>query len=53
MERVFNLGIGMCAVVPGNQWERALDVVRESGHHAWVAGDIVDGRGRVHIDRVA
>jgi phosphoribosylformylglycinamidine cyclo-ligase len=51
MAHVFNLGLGMLAVVEGNQAERAVDTVRAAGHDAWIVGEIVDGRGRVHIER--
>ena len=34
MEQVFNLGLGMLAVVPGDAADRALDVVRSAGHDA-------------------
>jgi phosphoribosylformylglycinamidine cyclo-ligase len=49
MESVFNLGVGMLAVVPGDVAERALDVVRSVGHDAWIVGEIVDGHGRAHV----
>ena len=50
MEQVFNLGLGMLAVVPSGQGVRALDAVRGAGQDGWVVGEIVDGHGRVHID---
>jgi len=53
MEHVFNLGIGMCAVVEADGALHALDAIRSAGHDAWVVGEIVDGHGRVHIDRIA
>jgi phosphoribosylformylglycinamidine cyclo-ligase len=49
MEHVFNLGVGMLAVVPGGDALHALDVVRAAGHDAWVVGEIVEGHGRVHV----
>ena len=51
MEATFNLGLGMLAVVPAREVEHALDAVRSAGHQAWNVGEIVDGQGRVHIDR--
>ena len=36
MEHVFNLGLGMLAVVPRDDAFRALDVVRAAGHDAWL-----------------
>jgi phosphoribosylformylglycinamidine cyclo-ligase len=53
MEHVFNLGVGMCAVVPAADVLHALDVVRGAGHEASVVGEIVDGHGRVHVERRA
>jgi phosphoribosylformylglycinamidine cyclo-ligase len=50
MQQVFNLGVGMLAVVPGEAAERALDVVRSGGHDAWLIGEVVDGHGRVHVE---
>ncbi len=50
MEQVFNLGLGMLAVVPRGEAFRSLDAVRAAGFEAWVVGEIVDGHGRAHID---
>jgi phosphoribosylformylglycinamidine cyclo-ligase len=50
MQHVFNLGVGMLAVVEADATERALDVVRAEGHDAWIVGEIVDGHGRVHVE---
>jgi phosphoribosylformylglycinamidine cyclo-ligase len=51
MERVFNLGLGMLAVVPPGSEEGALDTVRGAGHDAEVVGELVPGHGRVHLVR--
>jgi phosphoribosylformylglycinamidine cyclo-ligase len=53
MEYVFNLGLGMLAVVPPDAALHAIDIVRLAGHDAWLVGEIVDGHGRVHVDRRA
>ena len=45
MERVFNLGVGMVAVVAANDAGRALAVLAERGVPAWPAGEIVAGSG--------
>lgn len=47
MEQVFNLGLGMLAVVDAGDRLRALDAARASGHEAWDVGEVVDGHGRV------
>jgi phosphoribosylformylglycinamidine cyclo-ligase len=51
MEHVFNLGIGMVAVVPAVAVETGLDTIRASGHDAWAIGEVVDGHGRVTVRR--
>jgi phosphoribosylformylglycinamidine cyclo-ligase len=51
MEQVFNLGVGMLAVVPADRALDALDAVRAAGHDAWIVGEVVDGHGRVRISR--
>jgi len=51
MEQVFNLGLGMLAVVEGDDAFHAVDVVRGAGHDAWVVGEIVAGHGEVHVER--
>jgi phosphoribosylformylglycinamidine cyclo-ligase len=45
MEQVFNLGLGMLAVVPGHAVPPAVNAVRAAGHQAWVVGEITAGRG--------
>lgn len=51
MEQVFNLGVGMLAVVAEGDAHRALDAIRAAGNEAWAVGRIVDGHGRVVIER--
>jgi phosphoribosylformylglycinamidine cyclo-ligase len=50
MRKVFNLGIGMVAVVPADQAHRALDVLRTAGQRAHVIGEVVPGVGEVRFD---
>jgi phosphoribosylformylglycinamidine cyclo-ligase len=49
MQQVFNLGVGMLAVVTREDLFATLDLVRSAGHDAWPIGEIVDGRGRVSV----
>jgi phosphoribosylformylglycinamidine cyclo-ligase len=51
MEHVFNLGVGMVAVVPAADAARTIDIVGAEGHDAWVIGALVDGHGRVTVVR--
>jgi len=49
MERVFNMGVGMAAVVPAAEAGRALRVLGERGIGAWVLGEIVAGDGSARL----
>jgi phosphoribosylformylglycinamidine cyclo-ligase len=51
MEHVFNLGLGMLAVVEGDAAEKAVDVIRAAGHDAWIVGEIAEGHGRARVVR--
>jgi len=41
MRRVFNLGVGFCAVVPAASAERGLEALRGAGCEAWLIGEVV------------
>ena len=43
MKHVFNLGLGMLAVVPPEDRFATLDVVRAAGHEAWIVGEVSKG----------
>jgi len=49
MAKVFNMGLGMVAVVPPSEAFKAIDVLRAHGHQAREIGRITDGRGHVHL----
>ncbi|MCZ7535739.1 MAG: phosphoribosylformylglycinamidine cyclo-ligase [Acidimicrobiia bacterium] len=51
MEQVFNLGLGMLAVVPSGDELKAVDAIRVAGHDAWMVGEIVTGTGKAHVER--
>jgi phosphoribosylformylglycinamidine cyclo-ligase len=44
MRRVFNLGVGFCVVVAGEDAERALDALRSAGCESWHIGEVVAER---------
>jgi phosphoribosylformylglycinamidine cyclo-ligase len=50
MIRVFNLGLGMLAVVPAGEVAGALESLAAAGHAAYEVGRIVDGPGVAVID---
>ena len=50
MERVFNLGVGMTAVVGRDSTDQALDLLAARGVPAWVLGETVPGAGEARLD---
>ena len=51
MEHVFNLGLGMLAVVAARRRVARGRRGPRAGHDAWLVGEIVDGHGRVRMTR--
>jgi phosphoribosylformylglycinamidine cyclo-ligase len=49
MERTFNMGVGMVAVLPPGDADRALAVLTARRVPAWVAGEIVPGCGAARL----
>ena len=49
MERVFNMGVGMVAVVAADDADRALRMLAERQVPAWVLGDITPGTGTARL----
>jgi len=47
MAKVFNLGIGMIAVVAPRDLYRTHDLLRDAGHDSVEIGEVVEGEGRV------
>lgn len=49
MFNTFNMGVGMCAVVPADQADQALAVLHELGEQAYVMGELVNGERGVTL----
>ena len=47
--QVFNMGIGMVAIVAGDQTAAVLKSIRARHHSAWVIGEITAGNGKCRI----
>ena len=47
MFNTFNMGVGMCVVVPSDQADLALEILRGCGEDAYVLGEIIRGDGGV------
>ena len=45
MFNTFNMGVGMCAVVPQTQVDAAIRCLEANGVHAYVLGEVVPGEG--------
>ena len=48
--QVFNMGIGMVAVVSADRAEAVLKFIRRQRHKAWLIGEIVRGKGEAHVE---
>ena len=49
MERTFNMGVGMVAVVAQADADRALGLLAERGQVSWLIGQITAGSGRARL----
>jgi phosphoribosylformylglycinamidine cyclo-ligase len=48
--QVFNMGVGMVAMVAAETAEAALRFIQQRGQKAWVIGEIVKGRGVARVE---
>jgi phosphoribosylformylglycinamidine cyclo-ligase len=49
MERVFNMGVGMVAVIGAHDTDSALGLLSSRGVPAWLAGEITEGTGAARL----
>jgi phosphoribosylformylglycinamidine cyclo-ligase len=49
MERVFNMGVGMAAVVAPGDSDRALELLTDRGVPSWVLGQVNPGSGTARL----
>ena len=47
--QVFNMGIGMVAIVSADKADAALKFIRAQKHNAWIIGEVVKGKGRAKV----
>jgi phosphoribosylformylglycinamidine cyclo-ligase len=47
--QVFNMGIGMTAIVSAQKVDAILRAIRSSGHPAWAIGEVVAGSGLARV----
>ncbi len=48
--QVFNMGIGMVAIVANEHAQQALNFINRSGHQAWIIGEVVKGSGVSRVE---
>jgi phosphoribosylformylglycinamidine cyclo-ligase len=48
--QVFNMGIGMVAIVSIEKANDVLKFIRAQKHKAWLIGEVVKGKGRVRVE---
>jgi len=48
--QVFNMGIGMIAVVAAEKAEAVLKFIKSQKHKAWVIGEVVKGSGEARVE---
>ncbi len=49
MFNTFNMGVGMSIIVPADEAEKALAILRENGEDAYVIGEIVESEDKVIV----
>jgi phosphoribosylformylglycinamidine cyclo-ligase len=45
MDRVFNMGVGMIAVVDAQAADRTVRALLDAGERAWILGSVEAGQG--------
>ncbi len=48
--QVFNMGIGMIAIVANEAAHDVLSFINKAGHRAWTIGEVVSGRGQSRVE---
>lgn len=47
--QVFNMGIGMVAIVSADKADAALRFIKAQQHQAWIIGEVVKGKGETRV----
>ena len=47
--QVFNMGIGMVAIVSADKAPTALKFIKAEKHKAWIIGEVVKGKGEARV----
>ena len=49
MFNTFNMGVGMCVIVPEAQAQKALELLKCAGEQAYVIGEIVKSKEKIEL----
>ena len=49
MYNTFNMGIGMAVIVPENEVEKAINILKDAGEEAYLIGEVVEGNKEITI----
>ena len=49
MYNTFNMGIGMAVIVPENEVEKSLEILKQAGEEAYLIGEVVEGNKEIII----
>jgi phosphoribosylformylglycinamidine cyclo-ligase len=47
--QVFNMGVGMAAIVAADKVDPVLKFIRANQHRAWLIGEVTKGRGEARV----
>ena len=47
MYNTFNMGIGMAVIVPSNEVEKAIKILKEAGEEAYEIGEVIEGNKEI------
>ena len=50
MYNTYNMGVGMSIVVPADEAELSVEVLKENGIDAYVIGEIIEGDEKIIIE---
>ena len=50
MFNTYNMGVGMCVVVPAAQAQKAIEILTEMGEDAYVIGEIIKGDEKIELN---
>ena len=50
MFNTFNMGIGMAVIIPENEVEKALEILKQQGEEAYVIGEVVEGNKEINLN---